>query len=220
MSPAPVDRRPEDAQPNTPLLLPVVVPSLGRLWGSSKSNSSEGGAVKSFNLRQCVFHWSAAGVTVLLNSGHWRWARKVCSRCPCAGRSVPKRRIHGDRKGISGCQGLPGKGGAVTANEGSFQEQKGSAQELFNSSVGGQCAGCRRCEETGSGGASERVWFISVRFRGALPRLAGSSRTSAWAGPILGDTCQWARRLGEVAERIIHLERSCPCVSVRRFYPS
>lgn len=38
---------------------------------------------------------------------------------------------------------LPGAGGGVTANKGSFQEQKGSAQELFNNSVGGQCTVCQ-----------------------------------------------------------------------------
>lgn len=48
---APVDQRSENAQPNIPLLLLVVVPSLGCLRGTSKSNSSVGGAVKNFNLR-------------------------------------------------------------------------------------------------------------------------------------------------------------------------
>lgn len=67
---------------------------------------------------------------------------------------------------------------------------------------------------------SKRLWFISVKFRGALPCLAGLSRTSAWAGPIFSDTFQWVCCLGEVTERIIHLKCSCPCVAMSCFYSS
>lgn len=77
---------------------------------------------------------------MLLNFSNWHRAREACAHRPRVGRNVQKGRIHGDGKGISGCQGL---GEGVTANEGSFQEQKGSAQELFNNSVGGQSTVCQ-----------------------------------------------------------------------------